>query len=179
MISQGVQRARIRETKSARIRYQDHLSREWLWYGAPCRWRGRVELEFLEVPFAALEHAGSGMHHERVEYWLNKLHGGYPIAPPVACRTERSTMYLHDGNHRFEALRRFLGEDDHEASRIRVGVLVPQPGYRFSYRDFGTYGTYVLTYNRKPATSATLVLTLESAWSMGEEQQLVLCGQEG
>ncbi|PSH03804.1 MAG: hypothetical protein CXZ00_10675 [Acidobacteria bacterium] len=100
-------------------------------------------MQYVDVPLSRLEHAGCWTDPEVVNGWMNTLNAGRPIPPPVAVVTERGTYYLHDGNHRLDALTRFLA-DEGEHARVRVAVAIPKPGNRFVYQSFGEYGTYVI-----------------------------------
>lgn len=124
------------------IRYNDHRALAWLSNGAPCRWSGKTSVEFLYVPFRSLQGAASGKHPDVVAAYERKLRLGIAIAPPVVSATEGGTYYIHDGNHRCEAIEK-LAVSNPEA-RIRVALVIPQPGFRFQWRWFGAYGTYML-----------------------------------
>lgn len=125
------------------IRYQDHLSWQWVWLNAPVRWRGNVDLIFRNISYAELERAGNRLNPVRVEQWISKLEQGAPIPPPIVCATERDSLYLRDGNHRHEALRRFLGNTSAHAE-VRVAIAVPKAGFEFRRHKYGEYSTYVL-----------------------------------
>jgi hypothetical protein len=86
--------------------------------------------------------------------------------------TERGTYYLHDGNHRYEALTQFHAGTD-ENPMIRVAVAVPLPGNEFVYRRCEGYGTYVVqelplrfttTAKMVIAILASVVALLLTAW---------------
>lgn len=124
------------------IRYIDYGAHAWLRSGAPCRWRGKTRLEFRHVPFKSLQASASGKHPQVVSAYERHLRAGKPIATPVVSTTEGGTYYIHDGNHRCEAIEKlFVGNPD---ANIRVAVVVPSRGFRFQWRWFGGYGTYVL-----------------------------------
>ncbi|MFB3812617.1 MAG: hypothetical protein ACE14L_00785 [Terriglobales bacterium] len=128
--------------KKTMIRYGDHGALAWLWSEAPCSWREKTEIEFITVPIRQLEPAGSWTHPAIVNKWLTRMTAGRSVPPPVVCATERGTMYLRDGNHRYEAMRDlFAGDMD---APVRVARVVPKRGYEFRYRWFGSYGTYTL-----------------------------------
>jgi hypothetical protein len=124
------------------VKYNHGFSEKWVLQLSPLDWRGNVDVEFLDVPISKLESAGCCIDPDVVNGWVRTLEDGCPIPPPVAVLTERGTYYLHDGNHRFEALNQFLADD--EQALVRVAVAVPLPGHEFVYRWFGDYGTYVL-----------------------------------
>ncbi|HYG99794.1 MAG TPA: PIG-L family deacetylase [Terriglobales bacterium] len=134
--------AHARAKEDIGIKYNDHGSRAWLWSGAPCRWRGKVELEFRDVPFRSLLSATSGRHPQVVDYYERGLRSGWPVPPPVVSANEGGTYYVHDGNHRYEAIGRVL--NGQYQTNVRVAVVVPKPGFQFRWRWFGKYGTYVL-----------------------------------
>lgn len=125
------------------IYYHDFLSQEWVRLHGPCRWQGNVQLKFRSIPYRLLEPAGSWKRPEIVAKWLLRLQRREPVPPVIVCPTERGTYYVREGNHRHEALGLFLG-DKAERSRIRAVVALPKRGFRFRYRWFGTYGTYLL-----------------------------------
>ena len=68
------------------------------------------------------------------------------ISALVVSRTPHGTYYLHDGNHRYFALREHFGARVWDLP-VRVAVLTPTAGYQWHYQWFGTYGTWLL----KPA----------------------------
>lgn len=124
------------------IRYGDHGSHAWIWKEAPCNWDGNVEVQFVDVALRELEPAGSWTNPAIVSRWLRRMKAGRAVPPIVVCATERGSLYIRDGNHRFEALRDlFAGNLE---SRVRVARVVPKPGYQFRYRWLGNYGTYLL-----------------------------------
>jgi len=135
------------------VTYNDLFSEKWIRFLSPAEWRGNVEVEFREVPFSSLQHAGCCTDPVVVNGWLRTLRAGDPIAPPVAVLTESGQYYLHDGNHRFEALREYFGSDA-DAATVRVAVAVPKPGYRFQHRWMGEYGTYLLESERRRFANA-------------------------
>lgn len=124
------------------VRYNDLLTLQWLWAGAPCRWRGNVTVRFTEVPFSRLQRAGSLTHYDVLDRWRTRLRMQQPVPPLVVCATGQGSFYIHDGNHRYAALAEYFGDTASHA-RVRVALVVPRSGH-FQYRWFGTYGTYVL-----------------------------------
>jgi hypothetical protein len=124
------------------ISYNNCFAEKWIRDLSPPEWRGRVEIEYRDVPLSALEHAGSWTDPAVVAGWVNTLRNGGAIPPPVAVLTEYGTYYLHDGNYRLEALRCAFGEQSDEP--VRVALAVPHPGYRFALRRFNGYSTYVI-----------------------------------
>lgn len=142
------------------IQYNDAFSMKWVEQLSPPEWRGKVEIGFTDVPLGRIEHAGCWTDAAVVSGWMRTLADGAPIPPPVAVLTERGTYYLHDGNHRFEAMSQFLG-DDSESALVRVAVAVPLPGYEFVYRSCGEYGTYLLQgCPRRFAASASIIAAI-------------------
>lgn len=124
------------------IRYIDYGAHAWLRRGAPCRWLGKTRVEFRHVPFRTLQAAASGKHPQVVCAYEKHLSAGKPIPPPVVSATEGGRYYIHDGNHRCEAIEKLVaGRTD---ISIRVAVVVPKTGFHFQWRWFGAYGTYVL-----------------------------------
>lgn len=127
---------------TAKIRYNDGGSYRWLWTHAPCAWRGNVELQFAMVRMGALRPAGCWTDPAIVAAHVKHIREGRALAPLVVCANGDGGWYLHDGNHRYVAIRAlFAGDDDVE---VRVAIAVPNGGYRFVYRRFRAYGTYLL-----------------------------------
>jgi hypothetical protein len=142
------------------VQYNDGFSEKWICQLSPPEWREKVQVKFLDVPLSRLEHAGCWTDPEVVNGWMRTLNNGKSIPPPVAVLTEHGTYYLHDGNHRFEALTEFLSEEG-EAAIVRIAVAVPLPGHEFVYRSFGEYGTYVMQATPlRFATSARIVTAI-------------------
>lgn len=134
------------------ITYNEGFSEKWICCLSPIEWRGKVDVQFEDIRLSQLEHAGCHTDPCVVEGWLATLQRGGAIPPPVAVQTDRGTYYLHDGNHRLEALRGLFEATDAD-TLIRVAVARPRPGSRFVYRQFGYYGTYVLESECRPVDS--------------------------
>lgn len=130
------------------IRYNDHGALAWLSNGAPCRWSGNTSVEFRYIPFRTLQGSASGKHPDIVAAYERKLHRGKAIAPPIVSATEWGTYYIHDGNHRCEAFEKLAARNSE--AHVRVAVIVPRPGFRFQWRWFGGYGTYLLEPENLP-----------------------------
>jgi len=128
------------------IRYNDYGAHAWLQTGAPCRWRGRTDLEFRDVALRSLQPSSSGRDPEVVSEYLHCMRTGKGVAPLVVCETGSGTYYIHDGNHRHEAMRTLLEDAD---ALVRVAVVVPSPGYYFRWRWFSAYGTFILEPERR------------------------------
>jgi hypothetical protein len=122
------------------IAYNPDFSEKWVLYLSPEEWRGRVTVEFREVPLCALEFAGCPVDPDVITGWVATLREGRQVPPPVVNLTPHGAYYVHDGNHRLMALRQELGPD----AMVRVAVAVPRRGYRFRFRRLGAYGTYLL-----------------------------------
>ncbi len=135
------------------VKYNHGFSEKWVLQLSPLEWRGKVDVEFLDVPISKLESAGCCIDPDVVSGWVRTLEDGCPIPPPVAVLTERGTYYLHDGNHRFEALTEYLAEQ--EERTVRVALAKPLPGHEFVFRWFGEYGTYVLRDTPRMFTVST------------------------
>lgn len=146
-------------TVSVQIQYNEGFSEKWIHQLSPAEWRGKVDVEFLDLPVSLLQSAGSWTDPDVVDGWVRTVHDGRSIPPPVAVRTESGNYYLHDGNHRYMALSRYLGSD----ACVRVAIAVPLPGYRFEYQDFGEYGTYVLRAIPRRFTRVAQVATALAA----------------
>jgi LmbE family N-acetylglucosaminyl deacetylase len=127
------------------IRYNDRGSYLWLWAHAPCSWKGNVELRFATVPLGSLQPAGTLMDPAVVAAQLRRMQRGRALAPPVVSATESGTWYIHDGNHRYEAMQTFFsGFSGNREVSVRVAIAVPNAAYQFRYRWCGMYGTYLL-----------------------------------
>ena len=125
---------------AAAVTYNPDFSEKWILFLSPEEWRGRVRVEFREVPLGLLEFAGCEIDPDVIEGWVATLREGRQVPPPVVNLTPHGSYYVHDGNHRLAALRRVLGPD----ARVRVAIAVPLRGYHFRFRRFSSYGTYVL-----------------------------------
>jgi hypothetical protein len=135
--------------------YNPDFSEKWVLHLSPEEWRGRVRVEFRDVPLSQIEFAGCQVDWDVVRGWVATLREGRQVPPPVVCATPHGAYYLHDGNHRFHALREVLGPD----ALIRVAVAVPERGFRFRYRTFASYGTYAL----EPGPAMTYALPIVAA----------------
>jgi len=125
---------------SPAVAYNPDFSEKWILYLSPEEWRGRVRAEFREVPLGLLEFAGCEVDPDVIAGWVATLREGRQVPPPVVNVTPHGAYYVHDGNHRLMAMRQVLGED----ALVRVAVAVPQRGFRFRFRRYGSYGTYRL-----------------------------------
>jgi hypothetical protein len=134
------------QPRKLKIRFSDLGARQWFWRNAPHRWGKRVELSFREVPFKQLEIAGSLRHFDVIERWQEQLARGQAIPALVVSATQHGTYYLHDGNHRYFAMREHFGARVWDLP-VRIAVLTPTAGYQWHFQWFGTYATWVL----KPA----------------------------
>jgi hypothetical protein len=144
----------------ADIQYNDGFAEKWIYQLSPADWRGKVTVEFVDVPVVLLECSGSWTDPDIVEGWVRTIQDGRSIPPPVAVRTESGMYYLHDGNHRYMALAQHTEPD----ALVRVAVAVPLPGYRFEYQQFEQYGTYVISdlprrFTRTAQTATALMAT--------------------
>lgn len=128
------------------LRYNDYGVHAWLLAQGPCRWRGKTDFEFRAVALRSLQAAWSGKNPEIVSQYVRCMKTGKRVAPLVVCETGSGTYYIHDGNHRHQAMRSVLKDPD---ALVRVAVVVPRPGYYFRWRWFSTYGTFVLEPERR------------------------------
>lgn len=128
---------------SPAVRYSDVLAERWLWSGAPLHWHDKVDLTFEEVGIFDLEPASSLKHWDVLAFWTSMLARRRAVPPIIVSRTAQGTYYIHDGNHRYEAIK-ICFRNRLAKLRVRVAVVVPRPGYRFTYRWFQNYGTHVL-----------------------------------
>jgi len=122
------------------VTYNPDFSEKWVLYLSPPEWRGRVSVEFRDVPLEHIQHAGCLTDPDVVDGWVTTLREGRQVPPPVVNATGAGGYYAHDGNHRLLAMRQVLGP----TATVRVAVAVPQSGFRFCYRRFEQFGTYVL-----------------------------------
>jgi hypothetical protein len=134
----------------AAVRYHDRYTERWIQFRSPESWRGHLRVHYRRVPFVNLLPAGSHTHLEVKSYWRNRLARGEAIPPLVASATPAGAYYLHDGNHRYYALADYFGEYAWLA-QVRVALLEPLPNYRFVWRWFGEFGTYLLEPVGTPA----------------------------
>jgi hypothetical protein len=137
--------------------YNDGFSEKWVNYLSPDEWRERVSLEFREVPCSSLEPAGSNLDPEVVQGWRRLIEEGVSVAPPVCVETERGTLYIHDGNHRFAAMEEYFGEGG-ECATVRVAIAVPGGGFAFRKVDYADYSTYELKRARVAAAQFVVPL---------------------
>lgn len=125
------------------IRYSDIRAELWLWSGAPITWQDKVTVEFRNVGFQELCPAHTLKHWDVIGVWANEIACRRAIPPLVVTEKECGAYYVHDGNHRLEAMRvcfrNRLGR-----LQVRVAVLMPKKGYCFSFRQYRTHWTYVL-----------------------------------
>ena len=130
------------KAKDEEIRYSDAGGYRWLWTHAPCAWQGNVQLRFSTVNMGSLRPAGCWIDAAAVDTHLLHMREGRAVAPLVVCVDGKGGWYIHDGNHRYLALRNLFSESDD--AEVRVAVVIPKIGFRFVYRWFGVYGTYLL-----------------------------------
>jgi hypothetical protein len=148
------------------IKYNSGFSEKWVFQLSPQEWRGKVDVEFVQVPLSSLEHAGCWTDPEVVSGWVRTLSDSKPIPPPVAVLTERGTYYLHDGNHRLDALRIFVTDTGCEPL-VQIALVSPIAGHKFVYRSFGEYGTYVIRDAPTPITIIARFITAIVASTLG------------
>ena len=131
-------------TKPTNITYNDTFAEKWVNLLAPPEWRHNVTLKFCTVSLSEIDGAGCLIDFDVLEGWRLLLRNGKRIPPLVVCATERGTYYVHDGNHRLEAICYEYGPE----AQVRVAVMVPLPAYRFRKKQFARYETYVLEPHR-------------------------------
>lgn len=127
---------------SSKIRYNELGTYEWLWEQAPWLWNGHVDLQFTDLPLSSLRPSGCCIDPAVVDIHLNTLRNRRALSPLVVCHDSAGGWYIHDGNHRYCALRDFFAGNDQ--AHVRVAIAVPHVGFQFVYRWFETYGTFVL-----------------------------------
>jgi hypothetical protein len=130
----------MRMISSGQIRYNDCFAEKWIRHLSPPEWRGNVTYFYDYVPIAAVEHAGCHTDPDVVQGWVDTIHHGKPVPPPVATITGDGAYYLHDGNHRFEALQACLPPD----AFIRLAVVQPVSGFAFVKQRHRTYSDYAI-----------------------------------
>lgn len=126
--------------EALRIHYNPDFSEKWALYLSPDEWRGRVRVEFRDVPLNRVQHAGCCMDPDVMQGWVETLRSGRQVPPPVVSVTPDGNFYAHDGNHRLLAMREVL----EPCALVRVAVAVPCRGFRFCFQPVGLCGTYVL-----------------------------------
>lgn len=127
----------------APVRVSDRAAYAWFWTQAPCFWHGKVSLIFRDIPFYDLQPATTFKHWDVLATWTRQIACRRLVPPLVVSECEGGRYYIHDGNHRCEAIR-ICYRKQLRRLRLRVAVLEPHAGYSFQYRWFGDYGTYVL-----------------------------------
>jgi hypothetical protein len=133
----------VRNQQYQTIRVSDTSAYGWFWSQAPCSWHGKVSVKLREIAFEDLQPATTLKHWDVLAHWTRQIACRRVIPPLIVSETENGRYYIHDGNHRFEAIR-VCYRKQLRRLRVRVAVLEPGPGYAFSYRWFGKYGTYCL-----------------------------------
>jgi hypothetical protein len=133
------------------LRVSDAAAYAWLWSQAPCFWQGKVSLVLREIAFEDLQPASTLKHWDVLATWTRQIACRRIIPPLIVSEVDDERYYIHDGNHRFAAIR-ICYRRQLKRLRLRVAVLQPEPGYAFTYRWFGSYGTYCLTKSRYRST---------------------------
>lgn len=129
-------------TLSSKIRYNELGTYTWLWNQAPWLWNGHVDLQFTDLPLSFLRPSGCWIDPAIVAMHLSTLRNRRALAPLVVCNNSAGAWYIHDGNHRYYALREFFAGNDQ--AHVRVAIAVPHFGFHFVYRWFESYGTFAL-----------------------------------
>jgi hypothetical protein len=143
------------------IQYDDTYSANWIHYLSPRTWRGKVEVEFREIPLALIDGAGCYVHWDVTEGWYFAMLDRRPIPPLVVVASGDGRYYVHDGNHRLEALVHYLGREA-ALALVRVAVAVPKDGYQFAWEWYGSFGTFAL----HPWNDARCTRRIETAEAM-------------
>ena len=125
------------------IRVADSGAYRWLWSQGPCFWRRKVEVTFREVDFWSLQPAPSLKHWDVLAVWTRQIACRRKIPPLIVSETEHGTYFIHDGNHRLEAIR-VCYRNNLKKLKLRVAVVKPKPGFRFVKKYFGDSWTYAL-----------------------------------
>jgi hypothetical protein len=129
------------------ILYNDTFAEKWVAFLSPDSWRQHVEVQFLDVPFSSLQPAGCHTDPDVVDGWYGLLQSGKPVAPFIVSATPHGEFYIHDGNHRYEAIWAYLGDSASDAT-VRVALVVPGPGFRFAPVPIDHR---VITYELRPS----------------------------
>ncbi|HWR15504.1 MAG TPA: ParB/Srx family N-terminal domain-containing protein [Terriglobales bacterium] len=129
-----------------KIRVADSKAYHWFWSHAPCYWQGKVDLEICLIDFGLLEPAHTLKHWDVLATWTRQIACRRQIPPLIVSRTPHGTYYIHDGNHRVEALR-ICFRKHLKRLRVRVAVAKPRDGFVFRWQEFSTHSTYQLVPN--------------------------------
>jgi hypothetical protein len=130
-------------TRLPLFRISERSAQHWLWSQAPCSWPGNVDIEMMPVDFSSLEPARTLKHWDVLAIWTRQMACRRQIPPLIVSLTERGTCYIHDGNHRYEALR-ICYRNHLLGLQIPVAVFKPKVPYRFVLREYTTHSTYQL-----------------------------------
>jgi hypothetical protein len=125
------------------LRYSDTAARLWIWSGAPLYWHNKVTFKFIDVEFFQLETAATLRHWDVLACWTKSIAKARAIPPLVVNRTPAGLYYIHDGNHRYSAIR-ICFRNRLARLRVRVAIAEPKPEFEFAYRQFATHHTYML-----------------------------------
>jgi hypothetical protein len=132
-----------RSSKFTPVRVSDSAAHAWLWTQAPCCWHGNVSLKFREILFDELQPATTLKHWDVLATWTRQIACRRRVPPLIVSQTDSGQYYIHDGNHRWEAIR-ICYRKQLRRLWLRVAILEPHDGFSFEYRRFGNYGTYRL-----------------------------------
>lgn len=154
------------------IRIADSAAYQWFWTSAPCYWRGRVDVQIRTIDFDVLEPANTLKHWDVLATWTRQIACRRQIPPLIVSLTERGTYYVHDGNHRLEAIR-ICYRNHLRRLRIRVAVLNPRPGFAFEPRSFKTHWTYRLVPREPQEVRPRQEEYAISKWATPDSMQLV------
>ena len=132
-----------RSSRFTPVRVSDRAAYAWLWTQAPCCWHGKLSLDFREISFDDLQPATTLKHWDVLANWTRQVACRRLIPPLIVSEIESGRYYIHDGNHRCEAIRVCYRKQLRRLF-LRVAVLEPHHGYAFQFRWFGDYGTYKL-----------------------------------
>ena len=125
------------------IRVADSAAYQWLWSNAPCYWQGKIDVQLRLIDFDLLEPANTLKHWDVLATWTRQIACRRQIPPLIVSLTPQGTYYIHDGNHRMEAIR-ICFRNHLKRLRIRVAVVRPKDGFAFEPREFTTHSTYQL-----------------------------------
>lgn len=129
------------------VRVSEAAAFSWLWTQAPYYWRDKVDIVLREVTFDLLQPANTRKHWDVLAKWTRQIACRRRIPPIIVSKTGFGSYYIHDGNHRYEAIRTcFRGAL--KRLHLPVAVIEPKSGYRFEPLSFATHWTYILVPNR-------------------------------
>lgn len=133
--------------KLPQVRISKSEAYSWFFTQAPCYWHGKVDLVIRDIRFEDLQPANTLKHWDVLARWTRQIACRRRIPPIIVSKTKFGTYYIHDGNHRCEAIR-ICYRGALKRLHFPVAVLEPRPGYRFEPVSFATHWTHMLVPER-------------------------------